>query len=96
MIDPMAGIADSGNSGPGDATGGEGKDVFDMAAFQLNLKKMDKIRSFMGIVSGCAAGILGLTSLSGLGAFNVNIPFQIVNGFVSDVIEHIMPLISTI
>lgn len=29
--------------------------------------KMDKIRSFMGIASGCVAGVCGLTGLSGLG-----------------------------
>lgn len=44
------------------------KEVFDMDAFRYNFRKMDKIRSFMGIVAGCVAGVLGLTGLSGLGA----------------------------
>ena len=43
------------------------KEVFDMDAFRLNFRKMDKIRSFMGIVAGCVAGVLGLTGVSGLG-----------------------------
>ena len=43
------------------------KEVFDMDAFRSNFRKMDKIRSFMGIVAGCVAGVLGLTGLSGLG-----------------------------
>ena len=47
----------------GDAT----REVFDMDAYKFNFRKMDKIRSFMGIVSGCVAGVCGLTGLSGLG-----------------------------
>lgn len=44
------------------------KDVFDPNALNFNLKNIDKIRSFMGIVSGCVAGILGITGiLPGLG-----------------------------
>ena len=51
-----------------DAAGGDGnQEVFDMNAYRSNFRKMDKIRSFMGIVSGCVAGVLGLTGLSGLG-----------------------------
>mmetsp|Transcript_15107 Transcript_15107/g.20201 ORF Transcript_15107/g.20201 Transcript_15107/m.20201 type:complete len:119 (+) Transcript_15107:151-507(+) len=71
MIDPMADLAASGPSPDGTqtTTGGEGRDVFDMTAAQLNLKKMDTVRSFMGIVSGCVAGVCGLTGLPGLGAF---------------------------
>lgn len=70
MIDPMANLDSGSGPTPGaDATGGEGKDVFDMNAANLNLKKMDTVRSFMGIVSGCVAGVLGLTGLSGLVCF---------------------------
>ena len=47
------------------------KEVFDMDAFRYNFRKMDKIRSFMGIVAGCVAGVLGLTGLSGLGEFYI-------------------------
>jgi len=39
------------------------KDVFDPNALTFNLKNIDKIRSFMGIVSGCVAGILGITGI---------------------------------
>ena len=73
MIDPMANIdptaptggpeMDGGGSGGGDGS----QEVFDMNAYRSNLRKMDKIRSFMGIASGCVAGICGLTGLSGLG-----------------------------
>uniref|UniRef100_A0A6U3NU56 ER membrane protein complex subunit 6 n=1 Tax=Ditylum brightwellii TaxID=49249 RepID=A0A6U3NU56_9STRA len=71
MIDPMADLAASGPSPDGTqtTTGGEGRDVFDMTAAQLNLKKMDTVRSFMGIVSGCVAGVCGLTGLPGLACF---------------------------
>ena len=47
------------------------KEVFDMDAFRYNFRKMDKIRSFMGIVAGCVSGVLGLTGLSGLGEFYI-------------------------
>eukprot|EP00560_Eucampia_antarctica_P000771 CAMPEP_0197831804 /NCGR_PEP_ID=MMETSP1437-20131217/12193_1 /TAXON_ID=49252 ORGANISM="Eucampia antarctica, Strain CCMP1452" /NCGR_SAMPLE_ID=MMETSP1437 /ASSEMBLY_ACC=CAM_ASM_001096 /LENGTH=116 /DNA_ID=CAMNT_0043434877 /DNA_START=146 /DNA_END=493 /DNA_ORIENTATION=+ len=72
MIDPMANLSKgNGSSAIGDMTGGEGQDVFDMAAAQANITKTDKIRSFMGIISGCVAGILGLTGLEGLACFVV-------------------------
>jgi hypothetical protein len=72
MIDPMADI-DGATSGGGamDPTttsdGEHNQEVFDINAHRINMKKMDYIRSFMGIVSGCVAGVLGLTGLSGLG-----------------------------
>ena len=73
MIDPMANLDAGPTGGPGeDTTGGEGKDAFDMGAANANLKKMDEIRSFMGIVSGCVAGVLGLTGLSGLGELGLS------------------------
>ena len=79
MIDPMANIDPSAPMGPEmDATGGGGADgnqeVFDMNAYRSNLRKMDKIRSFMGIASGCVAGVCGLTGLSGLGKCHIWIP----------------------
>ena len=75
MIDPMADI-DGATSGGGamDPTttsdGEHNQEVFDINAHRINMKKMDYIRSFMGIVSGCVAGVLGLTGLSGLGEFS--------------------------
>eukprot|EP00584_Thalassiosira_punctigera_P025562 CAMPEP_0172551142 /NCGR_PEP_ID=MMETSP1067-20121228/36647_1 /TAXON_ID=265564 ORGANISM="Thalassiosira punctigera, Strain Tpunct2005C2" /NCGR_SAMPLE_ID=MMETSP1067 /ASSEMBLY_ACC=CAM_ASM_000444 /LENGTH=117 /DNA_ID=CAMNT_0013338887 /DNA_START=86 /DNA_END=436 /DNA_ORIENTATION=- len=70
MIDPMANI-DAAPAGPEmDAAGGDGnQEVFDMNAYRSNFRKMDKIRSFMGIASGCVAGICGLTGLAGLACF---------------------------
>jgi hypothetical protein len=70
MNDPMAGI-----SGPTTAPGPSGspedmthtKEVYDPIAMQVNMQRIERIRSVMGIVSGCVAGIVGLTSLEGLG-----------------------------
>ena len=72
MIDPMADLTAGGPDMMNSAMGGSSddnnnKEVFDMDAFRYNFRKMDKIRSFMGIVAGCVAGVLGLTGLSGLG-----------------------------
>ena len=73
MIDPMADI-DGTTSGSGggamamdpstNADGEHNQEVFDINAHRINMKKMDYIRSFMGIVSGCVAGVLGLTGLT--------------------------------
>lgn len=65
-MDPMAGIGGNGPS-PTDQTNSNEREVLDMTAAMANHKKVDTIRSFMGIVSGCVAGILGLTGLEGLG-----------------------------
>mmetsp|Transcript_23000 Transcript_23000/g.55424 ORF Transcript_23000/g.55424 Transcript_23000/m.55424 type:complete len:130 (-) Transcript_23000:478-867(-) len=74
MIDPMANIDPAAPAGPemDAAGGGDGnQEVFDTNAYRSNFRKMDKIRSFMGIASGCVAGVCGLTSLSGLVCFLV-------------------------
>ena len=68
----MADLAGGGGPDMNAMGGGDdnnNKEVFDMDAFRYNFRKMDKIRSFMGIVAGCVAGVLGLTGLSGLGEF---------------------------
>ena len=71
MIDPMANLdAGTGPTPGGDSTGGEGSDIFDFPSAQLNIQKMDTVRSFMGIVSGCVAGICGLTGFEGLSTLN--------------------------
>ena len=70
MIDPMADIDGGGGAidpTTNDGAGESSQEVFDIHAHRINMKKMDYIRSFMGIVSGCVAGVLGLTGLSGLG-----------------------------
>lgn len=73
-MDPMANISSQGPAGAGgnpaqnqnDSTVVEARDVCDFQAMKLNEVKMDKIKSHMGIVSGCAAGIMGMTNLYGL------------------------------
>ncbi len=42
-----------------------------MHAQRQNTQKMDSIKSFMGIVTGCCAGILGLTNMRGIAFFVV-------------------------
>jgi hypothetical protein len=64
MIDPMADLGSSGAAAETDA-----KEVFDPVALNQNLQRVDNIRSLMGIVSGCVAGICGLTGLEGLGTY---------------------------
>lgn len=66
MIDPMAGL-DGG--APGVNT--DEKDVIDFTSLRYNMERVDTIRSVMGIASGCAAGILGLTGLEGFGTNQV-------------------------
>ena len=71
MIDPMADIDHASPVGPemdGGGSGGDGnQEVFDTNAYKSNFAKMNRIRSFMGIASGCVAGVCGLTGLGGLG-----------------------------
>ena len=68
----MAGLAtnpDVMGQGSGDANFSSKKDVFDPMALQVNMQRIDRIRSVMGIASGCMAGTLGFTGLQGLGMF---------------------------
>mmetsp|Transcript_32925 Transcript_32925/g.93609 ORF Transcript_32925/g.93609 Transcript_32925/m.93609 type:complete len:124 (+) Transcript_32925:95-466(+) len=66
MIDPMAGL-DGGAPGVEDTA--DEKDVIDVTSLRYNMERVDKIRSVMGIASGCVAGICGLTGLEGLACF---------------------------
>ena len=54
---------------PAAVVGTEGGTTLCPGAASHNAKAIDRIRSFMGIVSGCVAGILGLTGLEGLVCF---------------------------
>jgi hypothetical protein len=63
MIDPMADLGSSGAT----ANETDAKEVFDPNALNQNMQRIDKVRSLMGIISGCVAGICGLTGLQGLG-----------------------------
>ncbi|GKY95080.1 hypothetical protein MPSEU_000472100 [Mayamaea pseudoterrestris] len=70
IADPMADL--TGESVPGSANNdsmNSQKEVFNPMVLQVNLQRIDRIRSVMGIASGCAAGILGLTSFQGLACF---------------------------
>jgi EMC6 len=42
-------------------------EIVDPYLVQLNLARLERIRSVMGIASGCIAGILGFTGLKGFG-----------------------------
>ncbi len=75
MLDPMANISSPGAQQPGAPGAGppgeESMEVFDRHAQRQNTQKMDSIKSFMGIVTGCCAGILGLTNMRGIAFFVV-------------------------
>ena len=69
MIDPMANLGGpqaGAPQQPGQSPGEENLEVFDFHAQQQNMQKMESIRSFMGIINGCLAGILGLTNSMGM------------------------------
>ena len=71
-MDPMANIGpDPTKAGNEDTTGGEGKGIFNVQAQMFNFQRIDEIKAFMGIMSGCFAGICGLTGLQGLVCFIV-------------------------
>ena len=65
MIDPMANLDAPMAADDGD----DEKGVIDINTLRYNLQNIDHIRSVMGIVSGCVAGICGLTGWEGLGMF---------------------------
>lgn len=76
MADPMANLTDDPSSGGGDpnsttgATGGHRtREVVDGMLLMNNLMRIDRIRSIMGIVSGCFVGIGGITGLQGFGTY---------------------------
>jgi hypothetical protein len=65
MQDPMANL--TGEDPSSDTVGiGATKIAIDPIAMNENMKRIDRIRSVMGIVSGCVAGICGMTGLEGL------------------------------
>lgn len=62
MIDPMANL----DAAP-EAVAADEKDIIDVPTLRYNLQNIDRVRSVMGIASGCVAGICGLTGYEGLG-----------------------------
>ena len=67
MADPMSNLTGETPKGSGDDDLNS-KEVINGMALQANMYRIDKIRTVMGITSGCVAGILGFTSLEGFGA----------------------------
>ncbi len=79
MMDPMgdAGTADDNTAAATslDATTGtyhnvKSNEIVDPLIVQMNLSRIERIRSVMGIASGCIAGILGLTGMEGFGTLS--------------------------
>jgi len=71
MIDPMADIGSGFDPTKSNGSGeGGGTEILNFHALQLNHRKIDYVQSFMGIVSGCVAGICRFTGLEGLGKRN--------------------------
>mmetsp|Transcript_4086 Transcript_4086/g.8755 ORF Transcript_4086/g.8755 Transcript_4086/m.8755 type:complete len:128 (-) Transcript_4086:1021-1404(-) len=69
IADPMA---DLGGGQPGAASsemGNATKEVVDPMAMSMNAQRIERVKNVMGIVSGCVAGICGLTGFSGLVCF---------------------------
>mmetsp|Transcript_1543 Transcript_1543/g.2182 ORF Transcript_1543/g.2182 Transcript_1543/m.2182 type:complete len:131 (-) Transcript_1543:765-1157(-) len=72
IADPMADIGGPDPSGAGGGAGDMGsttKEVVDPMAMAMNMQRIERIKNVMGIVSGCVAGICGLTGFSGLVCF---------------------------
>jgi hypothetical protein len=73
MMDPMGDVgANVDNNAAVDATTGayhnlRSNEIVDPLIVQMNLSRIERIRSVMGIASGCIAGILGLTGMEGFG-----------------------------
>ena len=77
MMDPMgdvgaAGVDNTAAAASLDATTGafhnlKSNEIVDPLIVQMNLSRIERIRSVMGIASGCIAGILGLTGMEGFG-----------------------------
>ena len=65
MADPMADLGGGAPKAGADASLTTSKEVSDPLILGTNLQRIDRIRSVMGIASGCVAGIGGLTGLQG-------------------------------
>jgi hypothetical protein len=77
MMDPMADVGAGSSDGSAAAvsldvsTGAhsnlKSNEIVDPLIVQMNLSRIERIRSVMGIASGCIAGIVGLTGMEGFG-----------------------------
>jgi hypothetical protein len=75
MQDPMANLTGEAPAGqnPSSMDGGNTKEVFDPIALQLNMQRIGRMQSVMGIAAGCVAGIAGLTGFEGLSESNARV-----------------------
>jgi hypothetical protein len=71
MQDPMANLTGEAPAGQNQSNmnGGNTKEVFDPIALQLNMQRIGRIQSVMGIAAGCVAGIAGMTGFEGLSEY---------------------------
>ena len=72
MQDPMANLAGGNPTTDATTTFTDSKQIFDPFIMSVNFHRMDRIHAVMGIVSGCVAGIIGLTGWQGFGTKNKN------------------------
>ena len=73
MMDPMGDIGGATENSSVDNVlmhqNVKSNEIVDPYLVQLNLARLERIQSVMGIVSGCVAGILGFTGFEGLGTW---------------------------
>lgn len=71
MMDPMGDIGGPAENAAVDNVllhqNIKANEIVDPYLVQLNLARLERIRSVMGIASGCIAGIVGLTGVEGFG-----------------------------
>jgi hypothetical protein len=81
MQDPMANLTGETPAGqnPSNMNGGNTKEVFDPIALQLNMQRIGRIQSVMGIAAGCVAGIAGMTGFEGLGEYSTKCAWRTKN-----------------
>ena len=77
MQDPMANLTgETPGQNPSNMNGGNTKEVFDPIALQLNMQRIGRIQSVMGIAAGCVAGIAGMTGFEGLGEYSARVRLE--------------------
>jgi hypothetical protein len=78
MQDPMANLTGETPAGqnPSNMNGGSTKEVFDPIALQLNMQRIGRIQSVMGIAAGCVAGIAGMTGFEGLSEYSTRVRLE--------------------
>ena len=82
MNDPMAGMGAEATTSPATEDDIHSKEVFDPMILSCNLQRVERIRSVMGIASGCIAGIAGLTGWEGIGMFDCCLFFSLISSLL--------------